>query len=67
MAITYMHGGITSTEGKCVGGYIDEPGQPLRLKASPVLEREEDLLLCVVLGYIEERDKDTEEANDIHY
>ena len=67
MATTYMHGGISSTEGKRTGGHTDEPGQPLRLEASPVLEREEDLLLCVVLGHVDERDEDGEDANDMHH
>jgi hypothetical protein len=67
MATTYMHGGISSAEGKRTGGHTDEPGQALRLKASPILERQEDLLLCVVLGHVDERDEDAEEAKDMYH
>jgi hypothetical protein len=62
-----MYGGVSSTEGKRTGGHTDEPGQPLRREASPVLERQEDLLLCVVLSHVDERDEDAEEANDMQH
>ena len=66
MPTTYMHGGISSTEGKRTGGHTNEPRQPLRLEASSILERQEDLLLCVVLGHVHKRDEDAEEAKDMH-